>query len=239
MPGFLDLCESTESYAQCSVTIISYFPIYISIAFNTLSFYTGALYFWVLWAASWADFGINVGLRYAIQQPAPDPTGLNPSYGMPSGDAQLLMMTATMILIFMVLYRLKPHMLILAAGWLFGNIALFGELYNRQSTMGQLVAGGLIGVGEGVAFSIITHYMIFPFADQITQWWPFYMTGVTTQFLGNRYLAHADPTDGLIRRVRREYVLDSDAKAEAFILVHAAKIAARREQEVVHKSVTV
>jgi hypothetical protein len=230
MSGWTDICHTNDSFQTCALRIIDQWPIYLSVAMNALSFETGALYLWVLWAGTWADFGLNTLLRYLIAERGPHPTMQHHAYEMPASSSQQLLCVVTMCVLFSMVYHVRPRTLFLVWAYVFGVLAMYARLYFRINTLSQLAVGAMVGTVEGVVYSALWFWLGYPFTQKILEWSPMRWLGVTDWYTERRVLDQDYPHQTLradVRRVRRALQLRTDEEAERAIHRLSAQLSRR------------
>lgn len=176
---------------------VNQWPQYVDVAMFFGSLLTGALYFWVVWGATWIDMFVNLGLQYAIQQKGPHPTLHHHGYEMPAASSQLLLCISTMIILFHLLYRPRFDSRWFGVVFFFGVLALYARLYFRYNSLSQLFVGGLIGTCEGVLLTALWFYVGYPFTERMLSWSLARWAMLTDHFTCRRELETPDLSDEL------------------------------------------
>lgn len=136
--------------------LIDYYPTYINTALTIICIYTWEFAFLYVWICMLIDFGLNAALRAIINTPNRFPDC--GSYAeMPSYATELIILLNTLAIGFVLLFNRNVMTYKIAVMNFVTLLVIFARVYIGINTILELVIGSIIGVVEGIIYSIILY----------------------------------------------------------------------------------
>lgn len=197
MSSWFDLCYTEPTHFDWALCMVDLWPIGVSLAMFTASAVTNSLYLWVLWGATVLDYALNLGLRYAWQDPSPNGALAHHAWEMPASSSQAMLCIGTMVVLFILLYNVQQYTLYMLMLYVLGSTALFSRLYRGINSPEQLIVGALFGCAEGLLYTMVWHLLGYPYVWRILQWRPIRLYGITDSLMASRSMIDAPPSSVL------------------------------------------
>lgn len=228
MSQWSDLCWEQPTHFDWVLCTVDMWPILCSAALFGASAVSNSLYLWILWAATLIDYGINLGLRYAIKQASPNGALAHHAWEMPSAGSSALLCIGVMMILFILLYNVQSYTLYAVCLYATGMVAMYARLHQGINTPQQTVVGALTGTLLGVILTALWHLLGYPYVPYILSWAPMRWWGITDYFMRGRMMAHIRDADLVVEVVRQHAGLQDTRQAEMLILWAADRIKSRR-----------
>lgn len=148
--------HNSAGWVQCYFVMVDYYPVYVYFMVWAIFLATGSIFFYFLGTGMTIDKLLNLTLRYVFHQ-----KGFNKTYQMPAMSSQLSVYMLTMMLFFIVVYRVRatPYRILLATTFL--TSVVYARSYLNINTPMQLFVGALVGALDASVQSFFLYTLIY------------------------------------------------------------------------------
>lgn len=141
---------------MCYFILVDYYPVYIYFMVWAIFLATGSMFFYFLGTGMTIDKLLNWTLRYAFHQ-----KGFNGTYQMPAMSSQLSIYILTMMLFFVVVYRIRATTYRVFLATVFLASVVYARSYLHINTPTQLFVGAMVGFLDALVQSFVMYTLLY------------------------------------------------------------------------------
>ncbi len=190
--GYCPLFVETEgAWLESFLVLVDFFPIFLTIALFSISFYHYEVYMWLLSFGITFDWLVNYVLRLSLRYRSRF-DGCGTEFENPSFSSQHIVCLTTMILTFFLIWShntIRIHRVAMFGVLMY--LVLVARVYIGVNTPIELLNGGIVGLATAIFNQFIIFYYAAPYLIHLIE-----SDSKLTRFIGLRdTLCNVHPTE--------------------------------------------